>query len=252
MTELGELLQGELIPPADRCTTARAGSGTACLTLGRPRSAVRRRERRRGDDPARPRARLADRRPWRRSQRRVTGSVDGGLVVDLSRMRTVAVHPDERRRRRRGAMLGDVDAATQAHGLAVPLGVVSETGVAGPTLGRGGWPGAARTHGDNLVSAELSPPPARSSPRARTRALTSLGLRGGGGTSAWSRRSRSAHPAGPDAPVLRPVLRRARRRGAGDVRDFVAAATDEAAPSRSSAAFPKARPSRSTRTVARS
>jgi FAD/FMN-containing dehydrogenase len=66
---------------------------------------------------------------------------EGGLMVDLSAMRTVAVDPARRTARvAAGALLADVDRATQAHGLAVPLGINSTTGVAGLTLGGGfGW-----------------------------------------------------------------------------------------------------------------
>ena len=68
-------------------------------------------------------------------------SCNGGMVIDLTRMRGVDLDPDARVVRvQGGALWGDVDRETQRVGLVVPGGVVSETGVAGLTLGGGeGW-----------------------------------------------------------------------------------------------------------------
>lgn len=86
------------------------------------------------------------------------GTIDDGIVIDLSPMSTVTVDPGARRvRAGGGATLADLDAATQEHGLVVPAGVASETGLAGLTLSGGlGW--VRRKWGltcDNLVGAEL-------------------------------------------------------------------------------------------------
>ena len=83
---------------------------------------------------------------------------DGGLVVDLSRMKAVRVDVAKKRATAEGgATLADFDGATQAHGLATPVGINSTTGIAGLTLGGGfGW--LSRKYGmtvDNLESAEV-------------------------------------------------------------------------------------------------
>ncbi len=83
---------------------------------------------------------------------------DGGLTIDLGLMREVTVDAERRLVHvSGGCRLGDVDAATAPHGLVVPAGIMSETGVGGLALGGGiGW--FSRKHGltcDQFVSLEV-------------------------------------------------------------------------------------------------
>jgi FAD/FMN-containing dehydrogenase len=112
-------------------------------------------------------------------------SCDGGLMIDLSPMRRVEVDAAGRRARvEGGATLADVDRATQASGLAVPLGINSTTGIGGLTLGGGfGW--LSRKLGltaDNLMAADVLLADGRSVRSGEGQDEELLwGLRGGGG-----------------------------------------------------------------------
>ena len=160
-------------------------------------------------------------------------SCDGGLVIDLTRMRGVDVDPDARVARvQGGALWVDVDREAQPYGLVVPGGVVSETGVAGLTLGGGeGW--VRRKYGltiDSLLSARV----VCADGSVRTASPSSepdlfWALRGGGGnfgvvTSFEFR----AHPLGPIvafAGVFYPVADAARILPRW--RDYCASAPDD-------------------------
>jgi FAD/FMN-containing dehydrogenase len=110
---------------------------------------------------------------------------DHGLVIDLSLMKRVSVDPATLTVQvQAGALLGDLDRETHLHGLAVPSGVVSKTGIAGLTLGGGvGW--LVRKYGmtiDNLLSCEVVTADAELiTASADTNADLFWGLRGGGG-----------------------------------------------------------------------
>jgi FAD/FMN-containing dehydrogenase len=128
---------------------------------------------------------------------------DDGLVIDLTRMKKVTVDPALRRATvEGGALLADVDAATQAHGLAVPLGINSTTGVAGLTLGAGfGW--LSRMYGmtiDNLESAEVVTAAGKALKASATENPDLFwALRGGGGNfGVVTRFEYRLHPVGPE------------------------------------------------------
>lgn len=84
--------------------------------------------------------------------------VNDGLVIDLSPMKDIQVNPEKRTVRVEGGCTwGEVDRATHVHGLAVPSGIISTTGVAGLTLG-GGHGYLSRRYGltiDNLLAVEI-------------------------------------------------------------------------------------------------
>jgi FAD/FMN-containing dehydrogenase len=162
-----------------------------------------------------------------------TAVCDDGMVIDLSAMRAVLVDPGDRTAWvQGGALWGDVDHETQAHGLATTGGIVGHTGVAGLTLG-GGLGFLMRRHGlavDNLVEAELVTADGRVV-RASADEHPGLfwALRGGGGNFGVVTSLRFAlHPVGP-LVMAGPVFWAAE--DATDVlrwyRGFAAAAPDE-------------------------
>lgn len=86
------------------------------------------------------------------------GSVNDGILIDMSAMKGVRVDPTARTARvGAGCTQGDVDHATHAFGLAVPAGIISTTGIAGLTLS-GGHGYLSRKYGlaiDNLLEADV-------------------------------------------------------------------------------------------------
>ncbi|MGH3093215.1 MAG: FAD-binding oxidoreductase, partial [Gaiellaceae bacterium] len=131
-----------------------------------------------------------------------TAVTEGGVMVDLSRMRGIRVDSEAQTARVQGGVIWrDLNRETQLHGLAVPGGIVSSTGVAGLTLGGGlGWiTGKYGLTVDNLLSAEVV--------TADGRVLTASGeehedlfwaLRGGGGNfGVVSSFEYRLHPVGP-------------------------------------------------------
>lgn len=158
---------------------------------------------------------------------------DDGIVVDLSQMKTVNVDPGKRRATvDGGATLADVDAATQAHGLATPLGINSTTGVAGLTLGGGfGW--LSRKFGmtvDNLESVEVVTAAGETVHASATEHPDLFwALRGGGGNfGIVTRFEFQLHPVGPDVLSGLIVYPFSQAKSVlQQYRDFVAQAPDE-------------------------
>jgi FAD/FMN-containing dehydrogenase len=112
-------------------------------------------------------------------------TVDDGIVLDLGGLTAIEVDPEARTvQAQPGATLGDLDRATEPFGLAVPVGVVSMTGIAGLTLGGGfGW--LVRSHGltvDNLIAADVMTADGEVVHASETENPDLLwGLKGGGG-----------------------------------------------------------------------
>jgi len=131
-----------------------------------------------------------------------TAIPEGGLLLDMSRMRHVEVDPRARLARvGAGCLLGDVDRATQQHGLATVLGFFSEVGVAGLTLG-GGLGYLTRRFGwavDNLEAVEIVTADGATRTASRTEnAELFWALRGGGGNfGVITRFTFRLHPVGP-------------------------------------------------------
>ncbi|HEU4335508.1 MAG TPA: FAD-binding oxidoreductase, partial [Candidatus Eisenbacteria bacterium] len=158
---------------------------------------------------------------------------DGGLMIDLTPMKSVRIDPKARTARvEPGVTLGEFDREAQAFGLATPLGINSTTGVAGLTLGGGfGW--LSRRHGltvDNLLSVDLVTADG-SLVRADERENAELfwAVRGGGGNfGVVTSLEYRLHPVGPEviAGLIVHPLARAKELLDG-YRRFAASAPDE-------------------------
>ena len=138
---------------------------------------------------------------------------EGGLMIDLSTMKAIRVDPSAQTATAAGGVLwGELDRATQAHGLATTGGVISHTGIGGLTLG-GGLGHLMRKHGltvDNLRSVDLV------TAEGELRHVTQQsdpelfwGLRGGGGNFGIATRFEyQLHPVGPmvlGGPIFWPL-----------------------------------------------
>jgi FAD/FMN-containing dehydrogenase len=126
-----------------------------------------------------------------------------GLTIDFSSMKNVRVDAGKRRAYvEPGATLADLDEATQAHGLATPVGINSTTGIAGLTLGGGfGW--LTRKYGmtiDNLVSVDVITADGKKIRASETdNADLFWAIRGGGGNfGAVTQFEFQLFPVGPD------------------------------------------------------
>ncbi len=142
-----------------------------------------------------------------------TAICDGGLVIDLSLMKRIEIDPEQRTvRAQAGLTWGELDRATQEYGLATPGGLVSDTGIAGLTLGGGtGW--LRNKHGlscDNLLEVEIVTADGEvRAASANENADLFWALRGGGGNfGVVTTFEYRLHPVGPDVAlcfVLYPI-----------------------------------------------
>jgi hypothetical protein len=138
---------------------------------------------------------------------------DGGVMIDLSLMKAVQVdHENGTARAAGGVLWGELDRATQQHGLATTGGIISHTGIAGLTLG-GGLGHLMRKHGltvDNLRAVDLVTADAQClHVDARTDPELFWGLRGGGGNFGIATTfDYQLHPVGPivlGGPIFWPL-----------------------------------------------
>jgi hypothetical protein len=161
------------------------------------------------------------------------GVCDGGVVIDLSQLKSVSVDPAARTVRAAGGLTwAEMDLAGQRHALATTGGSVSSTGIGGVTLG-GGFGHLMRRHGltvDNLRAADLV---TADGDRLRVDAATEpellWGLRGGGGNfGIVTAFEYDLHPVGPivlGGPIFWPIERAPRV--LRFLREFAPTAPDE-------------------------
>jgi FAD/FMN-containing dehydrogenase len=159
---------------------------------------------------------------------------DDGLVIDMSPMHAIQVDPETRTvRAGAGARWAEVDQATQPFGLATPGGEVSETGIAGLTLG-GGVGYLRRKYGlscDNLLSVEMVTADGQLIDASEFENSDLFwALRGGGGNfGIVTTFEYRLHPVGPEVTTLNPIYPISEaRRALAAWREFTATAPEEA------------------------